>query len=78
MAETTNAGDATPETNSSKSFLASAQEAIGEAVDATVEAVREHPIAAAAIATGAAAAVSGAVYAATQLGGDKEQPATKD
>jgi hypothetical protein len=56
---------------SDKSFIASAQEVIGDAVDATVQAVKEHPVAAAAVAAGAAAAVGGAVYAATQLGGDK-------
>ncbi len=39
-----------------------------DAVDATVQAVKEHPVAAAAVAAGAAAAVAGAVYAATQAG----------
>ncbi|WP_404339679.1 hypothetical protein AB2M62_09350 [Sphingomonas sp. MMS12-HWE2-04] len=63
--------------DSTKSFIASAQEAIGDAVDATVEAVKEHPVAAAAIAAGAAAAVGGAVYAATQLGGDKPTTSKK-
>lgn len=63
-------------TETAKSFLAQAQEAIGDAVDATVTAVKEHPIAAAGIAAGVAAAVGGAAYAATQLGGDKE-PAPK-
>jgi len=41
-----------------------------------VQAVKDHPVAAAAVAAGAAAAVGGAVYAATQLGGEKE-PAKK-
>lgn len=67
-AETANASE--------KSFLASAQETVAGAVDATVQAVKDHPVAAAAVAAGAAAAVGGAVYAATQLGGDKE-PAKK-
>jgi hypothetical protein len=80
MADTETA-NALPETiaeakEEAKSFLAQAQEAIGDAVDATVAAVKEHPIAAAGIAAGVAAAVGGAAYAATQLGGDKE-PAAK-
>jgi hypothetical protein len=76
MAESsTSGGSAANKTANSndKSFIATAQDAIGDAVDATVEAVKEHPIAAAAIAAGAAAAVGGAVYAATQLGGDKAE-----
>jgi hypothetical protein len=40
-----------------------------------VTAVKEHPVAAAAIAAGAAAAVGGAAYAATQLSRDKQAPA---
>lgn len=61
-----------------KTFLAQAQEVIGDAVDATVEAIKEHPIAAAGIAAGVAAAVGGAAYAATQLGGEtKPAPKTK-
>ncbi|RYE02649.1 MAG: hypothetical protein EOP61_07825 [Sphingomonadales bacterium] len=60
-----------------RSFLETAQDAISSAVDATVEAVKENPVAAAAIAAGAAAAVGGAVYAATQLGGDKGTTAKK-
>lgn len=68
------AANATPA--GEKSFLASAQETVAGAVDATVQAVKDHPVAAAAVAAGAAAAVGGAVYAATQLGGDKE-PASK-
>ncbi len=80
MADTETA-NALPETieeakAEAKSFLAQAQDAIGGAVDATVTAVKEHPIAAAGIAAGVAAAVGGAAYAATQLGGDKE-PAAK-
>lgn len=54
-----------------KSFLEQAQEAIEGAVESTLEAVKEHPIAAAAIAAGAAAAVGGAAYAASQMFGDK-------
>ncbi|RYE77250.1 MAG: hypothetical protein EOP19_23200, partial [Hyphomicrobiales bacterium] len=62
---------------SAKSLLETAQSAISDAVDATVGAVKEHPVAAAAIAAGAAAAVGGAVYAATQLGGDKDSGTKK-
>ena len=50
-----------------KSFLARAQEAIESAVESTVEAVKEHPIAASAIAAGAAVAVAGAAYGASKL-----------
>ncbi|MDV3455987.1 hypothetical protein RZN05_03265 [Sphingomonas sp. HF-S4] len=83
MANTSNSNsgnDNTASTSAStteKSFIASAQEAIGDAVDATVQAVKEHPVAAAAVAAGAAAAVGGAVYAATQLGGEKDTPSKK-
>ncbi|WP_213981976.1 hypothetical protein [Sphingomonas sp. dw_22] len=66
---------ATQAATDAKSLLAQAQEAIGSAVDATVGAVKEHPVAAAAIAAGAAAAVGGAAYAATQYLGDKQTPA---
>jgi len=59
------------------SFIKTAQDAIGDAVDATLTAVKEHPVAAAAIAAGAAAAVGGAAYAATQLGGEKTDKAEK-
>ncbi|MEI9927116.1 MAG: hypothetical protein WDN44_04560 [Sphingomonas sp.] len=55
-----------------KSFLEQAQDAIGDALESTVEAVKEHPIAAAAIGAAAAAAVGGAAYAASHLLGDKE------
>ena len=54
---------------SGKPFMASAQETLGGAFNATVGAAKEHPMAAAAIAAGAAAAVGGAVYAATQMRG---------
>ncbi len=57
----------TPAAENEKSFLARAQEAIGEAVESTVDAVKEHPLAAAAIAAGAAAAVAGAAYGASKL-----------
>ena len=81
MAETKTAGGdnaATAENNEDKSFLETAQEAIGDAVDATIQAVKDNPVTAAAIAAGAAAAVGGAVYAATQLGGsDDDKTSTK-
>ena len=74
MAET-NSADATATTEETKSFSAQAQEAIGDAVDATVTAVKEHPIAAAGIAAGVAAAVGGAAYAATHMGAEKQPQA---
>jgi len=46
-----------------KSFFERAQEAI----ESTVEAVKEHPAAAAAIAAGATAAVAGAAYGISKL-----------
>ena len=54
-------------TGQEKSFFARAQDAIGNAVESTVEAVKEHPLAASAIAAGAAAAVAGAAYGASKL-----------
>lgn len=74
MADTKTANSIPAATEEAKSFLAQAQEAIGGAVDATVTAVKEHPIAAAGIAAGVAAAVGGAAYAATQMGGEKQAP----
>ncbi|MDP5280725.1 hypothetical protein Q9Q95_17500 [Sphingomonas sp. DG1-23] len=75
---TSNSGDSASQSQGSeKSFLASAQETVAGAVDATVQAVKDHPVAAAAVAAGAAAAVGGAVYAATQLGSEKESSSKK-
>ncbi len=71
MADPENTGT-TPADTQEKSFLEQAQEAVGDALDATVQAVKEHPIAAAGIAAGVAAAVGGAAYAATQLTGEKK------
>ena len=63
-------------TAEAKSFIAQAQEKVSGAVDATVTAVKVHPVAAAAISAGAAAAVGGAAYAATQYrSSDKQAPA---
>jgi carbonic anhydrase len=50
-----------------KTFLERAQGAIESAVGSTVEAVKEHPAAAAAIAAGATAAVAGAAYGISKL-----------
>jgi hypothetical protein len=50
-----------------KSFVERAQEAIGSAVETTVEAVKEHPVAAAAIAGGVAAAAAGAAFGVSKL-----------
>jgi hypothetical protein len=76
MATETSGNDAgsTPGTSAeTKPFLAQAQEAVGSAVDATVAAVKEHPVAAAAIAAGTAAAIGGAAYAASQLHSDAKK-----
>ena len=50
-----------------KTFIARAQEAIGSAVETSVEAVKEHPVAAAAIAGGVAAAAAGAAFGVSKL-----------
>jgi hypothetical protein len=77
MTDTT-ANDTTPAVvPEEKSFLEQAQEAIGDAIESTVEAAKEHPIAAAAIAAGAAAAVAGAAYGISQLVGGDDEPAKK-
>ncbi|PXA96592.1 hypothetical protein DMC47_17300 [Nostoc sp. 3335mG] len=56
--------------------LGAAQEKIGGAFESTVEAVKEHPVAAAAIAAGTVAAVGAAAYGISQLGGSEDdQPA---
>lgn len=55
-----------------KSFFERAAEVIEGAVETTVEAVREHPLAAGAIAAGAAAAVAGAAYGASKLLGGED------
>ena len=60
----------TPEEMSSdeaKSFFAQAQEKVTDAVNAAIEAARGNPNTAAAIATGAAAAVGAAAYGVTKL-----------
>ncbi|MES2444655.1 MAG: hypothetical protein V4574_17660 [Pseudomonadota bacterium] len=62
-----NDGTAVTPAEEPKSFLEQAQEALGDAFESTVEAVKEHPVAAAAIAAGAAAAVAGAAYGISQL-----------
>jgi hypothetical protein len=58
--------------------LGQAQEAITDAVESTIEAAKENPVAAAAIAAGAAAAVGAAAYGISQLvGGDDDSGAKK-
>lgn len=59
-----------------KSLLSKAQGAVGGAVDTTVGAVKDHPVAAAAIAGGVAAAAAGAAYGISKLGG--KEPAKPD
>jgi len=60
----------------SKSFLSKAQETLTSAAGTAVNAVKEHPIAAAGIAAGAAAAVAGAAYGASKLLSDDETATT--
>lgn len=65
-----NQNQSTPEEMSAdeaKTFFAQAQERVTEAVGAAIDAVRENPRTAAAIATGAAAAVGAAAYGVTKL-----------
>lgn len=50
-----------------KTILAQAQDKLGSAVDTTVSAVKDHPVAAAAIAGGVAAAVAGAAFGVSKL-----------
>ncbi len=61
--------DKTGETASEKAsaFVANAREKAGEAFDTTVDTVKKNPVTAAAIATGAVAAVAGALFGATKL-----------
>ncbi|MGY4396022.1 ElaB/YqjD/DUF883 family membrane-anchored ribosome-binding protein [Sphingomonas sp. UYAg733] len=70
--------DSAKEAAGEKSFLDQARAAVGSAVDSTIEAVgsafestveaaKENPVAAAAIATGAAAAVAGAAFGISKL-----------
>ncbi len=56
-----------------KSFFSKAQETLTQAAETAVNAVKEHPIAAAGIAAGAAAAVAGAAYGASKLLSDDDQ-----
>jgi len=50
-----------------KSFLARAQEVIEDAVETTIDAVKENPVTAAVIAGGVAVAAAGAVYGVSRL-----------
>ncbi len=50
-----------------KSFLERAQDMLEAAVETTMDAVKEHPLAAGAIAAGAAAAVAGVAFGASKL-----------
>lgn len=50
-----------------KTLLTRAQEVIGTAIETTVEAVRENPVTAAAIAGGVAVAAAGAAYGVSRL-----------
>lgn len=64
---TTAVADSVKTAAGDKSFFDQAREAVGSAVESTIEAARENPVAAAAIATGAAAAVAGAAFGISKL-----------
>lgn len=73
-------GDAKPkatETPEAKSFLERAQEAIADAIESTVDAVKENPLTAAAIAGGVVAAAAGAVYGVSKLVEVEDAPEKK-
>ncbi|MDF7776534.1 hypothetical protein P1X14_14860 [Sphingomonas sp. AOB5] len=53
--------------------LEAAQEKISDAIESTVEAAKENPVAAAAIAAGAVAAVGAAAYGISQLVGGEDE-----
>lgn len=60
-----------------RNFIARAQEAIEQAVDTTVAAVKENPVAAAAIVGGVAAVAAGAAYGISKLGATASEPSPK-
>ncbi|KQN26472.1 hypothetical protein ASE86_10225 [Sphingomonas sp. Leaf33] len=62
-------------TEGRQALFANAKEAVTEAVQSAVEAVKANPKTAAAIAAGATAAVAGAAYGATKLSAAKATPA---
>ena len=64
-------------TTTATSLFAQAQEAVESAFETTVEAIKEHPAAAAAIAAGAAAAVAGAAFGVSKLLEDDPAPSAK-
>lgn len=53
--------------DTSSSLYAQARDVIGQAVETTIEAVKEHPVAAAAIGVGVAATVAGAALGVSKL-----------
>jgi ElaB/YqjD/DUF883 family membrane-anchored ribosome-binding protein len=57
----------------SSSLFTQAKDAIGQAVETTIEAVKEHPVAAAAIGAGVAATVAGAAIGVSKLLSDEEE-----
>ncbi|CAN5381322.1 hypothetical protein BH09PSE4_BH09PSE4_08220 [soil metagenome] len=60
-----------------KSFFEKAQEVLTDAVEDTIEAVKENPLAAAGIAAGVGAAVAGAAFGVSKLLGDDAPTTTK-
>lgn len=63
------ASDAAEAAGIDKSLIARAQEAIEQAVETTVGAVKDNPVAAAAIVGGVAAVAAGAAYGISKLSG---------
>lgn len=61
--------------DTSASLYAQAKDAIGQAVETTIEAVKEHPITAAAIGAGVAATVAGAAFGVSKLLEEDSPPA---
>ena len=61
--------------DTSASLLSQAKDAIGSAVETTIEAVKDHPVAAAAIGAGVAATVAGAAFGVSKLLEEDETPA---
>lgn len=59
-----------------KSLIKTAQDTLGQAFDATVEAVKDHPVTTAAIVGGVAAAAIGARYGITRLREGDDKPVT--
>jgi len=82
MTDTDTKSTQTPETvtiiEQAEGLFEQAKDAVTDAFTATVEAVKEHPLAAVGIAAGAAAAVAGAAFGASKLLAKDETPTKGD